>query len=152
MSEKEIAKLRDRIEQLEMILGIDHRNATRLRLAFKIQPGSAEVLGMLMNRTVVAKEAMYQALYGLRPEASQPCWKSVDVVICKLRRALTFHNIEIDTVQNIGYLMRPEHKARVREVLENFEKATAPCACPTKAELSDFPAIAIKPVSSAAAH
>jgi hypothetical protein len=139
MSAKELEQLRNRVEQLEIVLGIDAPRSARLRLAFGIQPGQAEVLGMLLNRTAVAKEAIYSLLYGLRPECDQPVWKSVDVVVHKLRRALAVHGIRIETLQGVGYGMTAANKAMVHAVLAAAEKLPAP----VRGELADFPVIAI---------
>src|SRR4051794_32177910 len=99
----ELDNLRDRISQLEQILGIDRSATGRLKDAFGISPALASMLGILMARSLVSGEAFYTALYGARPECDWPDEKIIDVQICKLRAAIKPHGIEIGTKWGEGW-------------------------------------------------
>src|SRR5258707_3460553 len=49
----ETDRLRDRVEQLEQLVGVDRSLTSRLRTAFGLEPGVAQVMGMLLNREFV---------------------------------------------------------------------------------------------------
>lgn len=133
----EIEALRDRIAQLEEILGIDEPLAVQLRLAFNISGAmQPKVLGMLLNRSFVTHDAIYAMLYGHRPECDQPCEKSVDVVIHKLRNTLKPHKITFRTVIDSGYAMDAANKIKVRAKLGLPQHSR-----PQQGGVSDFPTI-----------
>src|SRR5258708_6379205 len=46
----ETDRLRDRVEQLEQLVGVDRSLTSRLRTAFGLEPGVAQVMGMLLKR------------------------------------------------------------------------------------------------------
>jgi len=68
----ELERLRDRVEQLEQALGVDRSLTSRLRTAFGLEPGVAQVMGMLMKRDFVTHDALYVVLYAARPECDWP--------------------------------------------------------------------------------
>jgi hypothetical protein len=59
----EVQRLRDRIEELEQILGVDRALASRLRGALGISRDQARMLVLLLSRDVVTHEAMFTVLY-----------------------------------------------------------------------------------------
>src|SRR5260221_2612574 len=101
----EVERLRDRVEQLEEVLGIDRSLTSRLRQAFGLEPGKAPILGMLLARDFVTRESLYIVLYADRPECDWPEEKVMDVQICKLRRILRRHGIAIETRWGEGWSM-----------------------------------------------
>jgi hypothetical protein len=145
LSDNELQQLRDRIEMLEEILGIGQSMVSRVRLAFGLSPSESRVLGMLLNRQLVTKDALYSMLYGHKPECDQAGWKNVDVFLCKVRKKLRSHGIELTTLTGDGsYVMKPQNKQRVRELLGLHEGEGDPV--PRKAVgQSDFPTVSIKP-------
>jgi hypothetical protein len=157
VSESELQRLRERVAMLEDILGVGRTMISRLRTAFDLQPDHARILGMLLNRQLIAKEAIYNMLYGHRPECDQPIWKTIDVQIHKLRKRLRIHGIEFIGIVGEGYTMKPEHKLKVREHLGWYEgEGDAPAPNYSKAKAAerfgfatDFPTISIKPLSAA---
>lgn len=114
----ELIRLRDRVEELERVLGVDRNLTSRLRDAFGIEPGMAPVLGMLLKRNFVSHDSLYTVLFAGRPECDWPEPKLMDVQICKLRRVLKRHGISIKTRWGEGWLMSSEDKAKVRAVLD----------------------------------
>src|SRR5712672_3611391 len=62
----ETDRLRDRVEQLEQLVGVDRSLTSRLRTAFGLEPGVAQVMGMLLKRDFVTHDALYVVLYAAR--------------------------------------------------------------------------------------
>jgi len=142
-----IQNLRERIAALEEILGIGQSMISRLRAALQLAETEAKVLGMLMHRQFVTKDALYGMLYGDRPDCDQPCWKTLDVWLHTLRKKLAVHQIKFDCVVNEGYSMKPEHKLKVRAALGMHEgEATIPSYPARMADqygVTDFPTITL---------
>ncbi|WP_154072240.1 helix-turn-helix domain-containing protein [Bradyrhizobium erythrophlei] len=143
MSASELEQLRDRVAMLEDILGVGQSMVARLRAAFDMQPAEGRVLGMLLNRQLITKDAIYNMLYGHKPECDQPVWKSIDVVIHKVRKKLRAHDIEFVCIIGEGYTMKPEHKLKVREHLGLYEGEGDQPKQPAPFENTDFPTIAL---------
>src|ERR1035437_4258310 len=93
----ELQRLRDRIEQLESLLGLDRNIAGRLRDAFMITRAQAETLCFMLRRNFVSHEALYITLYGARPDCDQPDPRIMDVQVHHLRTALRKHGIALKT-------------------------------------------------------
>jgi hypothetical protein len=124
----EVQRLRDRIDELEQILGVDRSLANRLRGALCISRDQARMLGMLLSRNVVTHEAMYTVMYGARPECDQPTMKIMDVQLCKLRGRLKPHGITFRTLWGEGWQMPMEEKAKVRAKLVSVDQADSTIA------------------------
>lgn len=106
---KEINRLKDRIEALEMQLvavrrefgefeipGIENTKLTaRQRVLCKL-------LHDARGRTV-SRQTLYNAIYALMPQADWPHDKIIDVYICYIRRRLKGTRWEIRTVWGSGY-------------------------------------------------
>src|SRR3954447_25963096 len=63
---------------------------------------------------VCSRERLFQGLYGSRCETSQPDPRIIGVHLCRLRRKIGAHGIQIGTVHGVGVFMRPESKERLR--------------------------------------
>ncbi|UGY23770.1 helix-turn-helix domain-containing protein [Bradyrhizobium septentrionale] len=114
----ELEALRDRVAQLEAILGVDEPFLVQLRLAFGLTGATQpKILGMLLNRSFVTHDALYAMLYGHRPDCDLPCDKTVDVHLSKLRKTLKGHGITFRTVVDGGYAMDTANKIKVRAKL-----------------------------------
>lgn len=78
---------------------------------FKATRLEAAILAVLLKRTEVTKQQLHQVIENNRPgdgegnprEETDP--KMVDVLICHLRKKLKLHEITIETVWGIGYLI-----------------------------------------------
>lgn len=119
----ELQRLRDRVEQLEEVLGVNPSIKDRLYLAFGLEPQLAAILGMLYKREFVTRSGLYTVLYEGSPEADWPQEKSLDVRMHYLRNALKDYGITIITRWKCGWFMRPEDKAKVREALDRIQQA-----------------------------
>lgn len=117
--------MRDRVLQLEQILGIDSSETGRIREAFGLEPDLARILGMLLKRNFVSHESLYTVMYGHRPECEWPDAKVLDVQICKLRRRLKTYEITIKTRWGEGWSISIANKAKARAVLDPAFAATA---------------------------
>lgn len=164
MSASELQKLRDRVEQLEAILGIHETITERLRVAFGITPYGAKILGMLMARRFASNEAIYAMLYGARPECDLPSTSPIKVHVHKLRLRLREFGIEIATLVGDGYSIKPECRQKVHEIVAAYEAASdtqtnfladalagLPCGARQRIR-DDFPTIPLSPIHIPATH
>ena len=107
----ELQALRDRVEELEAILGlagvagIEHLPLTR---------SQAAILGMLCRRDFCSRDSLFVALYGARTEVLQPEVRVIDVYICRIRRLLGERGIVIQNRWGVGWWLKAEDKAKVR--------------------------------------
>ena len=119
----ELERLRDRVDELEELLGV---RGTIPRKMFRSCPLAAEqLIGMLLARPSITREAAYTALYGGRPEADQPMEKIIGTRMCQARKALTPHGIAVKTVWGSGYYMTGENKAKLRALLDEEKRIAA---------------------------
>lgn len=115
----ELQRLRDRVEQLEDLLGMGNTMAKQLSATFGITQCQAKMLGVLLNRSMATKDAMYFALYGDRPEADQPLSESViKKHFSRLRRRLAPAGVKIESIYGQGWRLPIEHKAKIRELMQ----------------------------------
>jgi hypothetical protein len=90
----------------------------------KMTPSEAKVVGAIARYGRASKSTLYHALYGGLGDDEQREPKIVDVMVCKLRKKLRQHNIEIETIWGVGYTMDPESVARLRELAGQTTFAT----------------------------
>lgn len=98
----------ERIAQLEAILGF------RDICIHGYSPGQSRILGLLLRKDTVTKDMIVDALYGDRADGDVPEPKTVDVLICQLRRKLKPHGIEFKTWYGVGYFMDEDNRKRLR--------------------------------------
>ena len=96
----------------------------------RMSHGEAVVLASIVRHGRVSKQRLYNALYGnhANPDAT-PDPKIIDVFICKIRRKLEPHEIEIGTLWGWGYQMTPENVDKLR-ALAGMPTAAVPAAPP----------------------
>jgi len=102
-----------RIQEMEEALGV----TTLPPLEFGLTGHEAAVLGILLNREVVTKQAMLCGLYSARADDA-PNIKIVDVYVCKLRKKLAPFGVEVATHWGVGYSMPAGSKALVRAMMQ----------------------------------
>jgi hypothetical protein len=107
-----IQALRDRIEELETLLGADAEECERFA-ALRIPFICRKLLGLLLARRVLAREAAHAIIYGGLPECDHPATKSLDVHIHRIRRQLRGHGIEVRCEWGIGWSISPADKAKI---------------------------------------
>jgi DNA-binding response OmpR family regulator len=112
---KENDDLRDRIAQLEEVLGMNFDSPAFMGLTAH----EAKLFGMLMKRDAVTKAGAMDILYGLGPDADVAEEKIIDVFICKLRKKLDPFDIPVETNWGQGYFMTEASKQRARDLIES---------------------------------
>lgn len=117
--ETENEALRDRISELEAMLGMSFDSPAFLALTGK----EAVVFGVLMKRNSVSKRMLMDALYGGRPDGDAAEEKIVDVFVCKLRAKLKPYGVDIETNWGQGYFMTAPMKSKANEIMR--ERAAA---------------------------
>lgn len=116
--ERENAMLREQIAQLQELL----RGKEPPPIEFALTGSEAIVLGLLMARGLVTKEAIMSALYHDRG-AEEAELKICDVFICKIRKKLKPFGIKIATVWARGWEMPAASKEIVRSFSAQREAA-----------------------------
>ena len=111
----EIEQLRERVAELEALLGLSAIKPARRRF-LGLTPTEAELLGVLLSRPFVSKAVAYEALFGDRQECEQPGEKVIDVYIHRLRKYLRTYRLTIDTVHAKGWCIPGEDQQRAREI------------------------------------
>ncbi len=108
----EIERLRDRIEELETLLGL------RLSLpnVLGLTPIEEKIVGLLVARDIVSRDYIHSCLYGHLPECDQPEPKTVEVHICKIRNKLKARGFfGIRNRYNVGYYIEAATRAALKE-------------------------------------
>lgn len=111
MQQAEIERLRERVRQLEDALapgGFDPP------IEWSLTPKEAAMLSHLTTREIASKESLYGVLYSGSLE--QPDIKIIDVFICKLRKKLSPHGVEVKTVWGRGYSLVDRHRYAGKKV------------------------------------
>jgi hypothetical protein len=112
----EIQRLRDRIEELEGLLGIGCEDLDRLAV-LGLPAICSTILGLLLKRAVVSREAAYVVVYGNRPETEQPQIKGLDVYVWRIRQRLRLHNVELKTQFRVGWYLTSGDKAKIKALI-----------------------------------
>lgn len=113
----ELERLRNRVDELERVIGVDRSLASRLRAAFGLDPNEASTLGMLLNRNFVTSGALFTVLFAARPDCDWPAPRVTDVYICKLRKKLKPRGITIKTHWGEGWSISVADKGKTRAAL-----------------------------------
>jgi DNA-binding response OmpR family regulator len=119
----EIERLRDRVEQLEEAFGIN----LQLPNEFGFTPLEMKILGILVARSIVSKDTIFDVVYGSLPENSQPGIKIVEVHIVKIRRKLLGKGWSIRNRSGVGYYLDPDARAALRNLC-GLKPAFSPAA------------------------
>lgn len=121
--ETEVQKLRDRVQELEALLGRDRKLTDRVRIAFGIEHDQAEILALIVNRHIATYDAIFTVLYGALPECDQPDSNVMETQVSKLRKALKDHGIKIVTNYDTGWSMSREDKNKIKRTLAALNAA-----------------------------
>jgi len=111
----ETERLRDRVEELERLLGM----RPVLPRALGLTPREADVFGMLLKRHLMPTTQLFEAIWGGDSDCNS---KIVDVIVCKLRAKLRPHGIAIRNQYGIGYFMTPQSKAAAHALIAAHER------------------------------
>jgi DNA-binding response OmpR family regulator len=80
---------------------------------FSLPHSEGQALATLMEQDLVSRKQMHAAVAG-SPKVDP---RIIDVVVCKLRRKIRPHGIEISTARNQGFYLTPPSRAKIRKLL-----------------------------------
>ncbi len=101
-------ELIERILNLESVLGLDFTTHP----SYNLTNLEDKILGQLILHTVATRRMFYEAIYGM--DSDPPYEKIVDVFVCKLRKKLKPHGVEIKTMWGQGYFLEPDMRERAK--------------------------------------
>jgi two-component system cell cycle response regulator CtrA len=113
--EEENEELRERVRQLEEIIGY----TVEVPMQFGMTAHESRMLGLMMKRELCSREFLLTSLYGHLPPDDEPEIKIIDVYACKLRKKLKPFGIEIGTKWGQGYFLSAADKAKVVGILKS---------------------------------
>lgn len=120
--ERENQTLRDRVEELEALLGVTPFVPASWRRVGGM-PLHWRLLVFLLKRGTATREEMVVALYGHRYVDRRPESKTIDVHVCKLRRVLRHEGIEITTNWGQGFSLSPQMRVKAQALVERLREA-----------------------------
>ena len=97
MTEIEAEQLRNRVEELQALLGVGNDDVSRLLAVLDATPQQCEMIGFMLRRSVATRTALHTVLFGARPDCDQPEIKLIDVQMVKVRKALEEVGVEVRT-------------------------------------------------------
>jgi hypothetical protein len=118
MTEIEADALRNRVEELQALLGVGNDDVSRLLAVLDATPQQCEMIGFMLRRSVATWTGLHTVLFGARPECDQPEMKLIDVQMVKVRKALEV-GVEVRIEWGSGGLAIPSaEKARLRRLMD----------------------------------
>jgi DNA-binding winged helix-turn-helix (wHTH) protein len=113
----EMQRLRDRVEELEGMLGLGRDHVAELMVRLRLLDPEAKFLGLLLRREFVSRDGAYAAIWGGRTESDQPDIRGLDVYSCRLRKVLRKLDVEMVTVRSRGWFIPREQKEKLAALL-----------------------------------
>ena len=114
----ETEELRNRLEELQELLGVGNDDVSRLLTVLDATPQQCEMVGFMLRRAVATRTAMHTVLFGCRPDCDQPEIKLIDVQMVKVRSALKKIGIDVRTEWGSGgWAITKADKAKLRELM-----------------------------------
>jgi DNA-binding response OmpR family regulator len=107
--ELEKQRLQDQVDELQGALVA----YVELPREWKLTTKEAEVFRVLIRRPVVSYDAVMAGLYSSRP--STPDREIVKSWVCRLRKKLGPHGVEIRTIRHIGYAVDDATRAKFKD-------------------------------------
>lgn len=122
--------LRYRIADLERQLGweLDVEEQAVYRRVFKVRPGPARILQVLMRARTATKESLFSAYVG--DSLNTPEIQIIDVFVHNLRPSLKLVGARIETIYGVGYWIPSEDKATIRRVVDGHRDSFQGDAAP----------------------
>lgn len=112
----ELQLLRDRVQELEELLGLSMEQRD-LMSPLKLSPQQTALLGLIYRGNLIRRTAAYTSIFGARLECEQPDDKILDVQLSRLRAALKPRGITIETHRGVGWSMSSDNKERLRTAI-----------------------------------
>jgi hypothetical protein len=118
MTEVEADALRDRVEELQALLGVGNDDVSRLLAVLDATPQQCEMIGFMLRRSVATRTALHTVLFGARPDCDQPEIKLIDVQMVKVRKALEKVGVAVRTEWGSGgWAIPAADKAKLRRLM-----------------------------------
>ena len=118
----ELQRLRDRIEVLETLLGLDEGDVSLIQQVTGLGPVQAKILSVLRKRrgVVWSKQMLFEVLYGDRPECDRPHGPNViGETVAKVRAKLHPLGMDLHTIYGAGYSMSEETRAKLTALMHH---------------------------------
>jgi DNA-binding response OmpR family regulator len=115
---QETARLLDRVEELERLLGM----RPVLPRMWGLTGREAELFGLLLRRRLMSHAQLFEAIWGGDSERNP---QIVQVILCKLRAKLRPLGITIRNEYRVGYFMPPDSKAAARALIAVHDRERA---------------------------
>jgi two-component system cell cycle response regulator CtrA len=122
-AEAENDRLRDRIDELEGVLGQDDEVIFRIRLVLGLTTTQAKFMSLLLRREAVTYEQAFTVLYGTRPENEQPGDNMISILVCHCRRKLKRFGVTIETVWGEGHHLTAANKKIINDLIARWVAA-----------------------------
>lgn len=116
----ELQQLRDRVEELEAMLGMAGEDIDRF-VALALTPTERKIVGILFSWKLVRRETLYTALYGSWLECDQPEPRVIDVFICRVRKYLAPFDITIEHQPKAGWFLTEANKEKLALLAEQLK-------------------------------
>lgn len=113
-----IQELMDRIDELEMILGLNRTLTEEIMDTFGLAREEARFLGPIFKRGEISYESLHAAMYGNRPECDQPSFEILKGYACRVRQRLAEYRIGFRTRTRWGFVMPAEDQKLMQEMLD----------------------------------
>jgi hypothetical protein len=117
-------QLRDRIEELEDLLGLKSDRLALMRSALGLTSTEAKMVSFLSRRQLASLSEIYDALYCERSECDQPNPRSVSSIIHQARRKLDKFGISIQTQFASGYFLSKQDKEKLEAIMAAQDEMT----------------------------
>lgn len=123
----EVKALRDRVQELEALLGIGDDTVSRLYLALgDATPQQCEIIGVMLKRMVATRLGLFTILFGGLPDCDQPEIKIIDVQMVRIRKVLLKHGITIDVQWGMGsWSISKDDKRKLRALMARVDDKQA---------------------------
>jgi hypothetical protein len=128
----ELQRLRDRVEELEALLGLTEDIPDEIvpaELAIRSNhngyfgPKVKAIIGMLLARPFVTASTLYDAIYGALPEADQPNPRNIPVLLSRSRKIMRAHGVEITTMWGKGWYLDGPNKQKLAAIVCRLRSA-----------------------------
>lgn len=113
-------RLRDRIEELEGVLGVTGKTTIPLKLVFGFTETESEIAALLLTRQLITLDGLEVVVYGHLPEADQPShFKTIQVHLSHVRKKFRRRGIRIRNIRYSGWYISPRDKEKIKKLIED---------------------------------
>lgn len=118
--EDENGELRERVHQLEQMLGFTFEAP----IEFGFTAKESKIFGVLLKRDLATKQHIMDVLYSASPDR-EPEERIVDVFVCKMRAKLRRFDVDIKTSRGRGWFMTADSKTKARSLIDAMRPTEA---------------------------